>query len=272
MLKVVTCFLSWRVWASYKTILCSTDTVTISFLSGTSMHWVRLCSLASSFDSTGSKGTGWVYTQAAVATSQIFRTPNTNTNYLSATTLDQLKWHVGTTRLFFSSNLFCSLKTCTVKTPQQAWSVLLIHDCQINSGEHSASMSSCQDFCHTNYNTHPKNNSNSPSSASKSSSNTQNTHLCCQPWESAALVSSHPAERSLLFQVTRQQLPRSARIDQTSAELRGLVPHFSRQLSNSPSVLTSTHTTLHCLWKELKPWLQTIKDLKRIKKKINFTS
>lgn len=107
MLNLVTCFLSWRVWASYKTMLCSTDTVTISFLSGTSMHWVRLCSLASSFNSTGSKGTGWVYTQAAVATSQIFRTPNTNTNYLSATTLDQLKWHVGTTRLFFfSSNFF----------------------------------------------------------------------------------------------------------------------------------------------------------------------
>lgn len=54
-------------------MLCSTDTVTISFLSGTSMHWVTLRSLASSFSS---KGTGWEYTQAAVATSQTFRIPD----------------------------------------------------------------------------------------------------------------------------------------------------------------------------------------------------
>lgn len=67
-------------------MLCSTDTVTISFLAGTNVHWVRLRSLASSFNS---KGMGWVNTQAAVATSHTFRTPdkNNNINYLVRVTV-----------------------------------------------------------------------------------------------------------------------------------------------------------------------------------------
>lgn len=69
----------------------------------------------------------------------------------------------------------------------------------------------------------------------------QDAHLCCQLWQSANLVSSHPVERNLPFQVTRRQLPRSARElakHQLSARDQG-------PISATRAVQLPSHTNRH---------------------------